>query len=104
MTPGSLREVTMSEKTCDTCSSGPCSAKERRQDEAVDASLGSIPIDARVVEASDAGRPCVDELAGTGAAAAFECAIRPILDFDDEVEELGPHRTDLNQKGEDVCA
>lgn len=66
--------------------------------------LGTIPIDARVVEASDAGRPCVDELAGTGAAAAFERAIRPILELDDQVEQVGLHRTDLSQKGKEVCA
>jgi Mrp family chromosome partitioning ATPase len=66
--------------------------------------LGSIPIDARVVEASDAGRPCVDELAGTGAAAAFERAIRPIVELDGEVERVGLHRTDSSQKGEEVCA
>ena len=66
--------------------------------------LGSIPIDPRVVEASDAGRPCLDELAGTGAAAAFERAIRPILGLDDEIQQVGLHRTDLSQKGEEVCA
>jgi Mrp family chromosome partitioning ATPase len=66
--------------------------------------LGSIPIDARVVEASDAGRPCVEELAGTGAAAAFERAIRPILELDDEFEQVGPERTDPIQRGHEVRA
>ena len=46
--------------------------------------LGSIPIDARVVQASDAGRPCVSECGGTGVSAAFERAIGPILELDDE--------------------
>jgi ATP-binding protein involved in chromosome partitioning len=46
--------------------------------------LGSIPIDARVVQASDAGRPCVSECGGTGVSAAFERAVGPILELDDE--------------------
>jgi Mrp family chromosome partitioning ATPase len=66
--------------------------------------LGSIPIDARVVETSDAGRPCVDELAGTGAAAAFERAIRPILELDDELQGVDQSRTGLKQGGEEAFA
>jgi Mrp family chromosome partitioning ATPase len=50
--------------------------------------LGSIPIDARVVEASDAGRPCLTELDGMGAAAAFERAIQPILELGGEAEGI----------------
>jgi Mrp family chromosome partitioning ATPase len=42
--------------------------------------LGSIPIDASVVQAGDAGKPCVGEQSGVGASAAFERAIGPILE------------------------
>jgi hypothetical protein len=66
--------------------------------------LGSIPIDARVVQASDAGRPCVSELAGTGASDAFERAIRPILELDDESKQVGQDREELSQRGEETYA
>jgi Mrp family chromosome partitioning ATPase len=66
--------------------------------------LGSIPIDARVVEASDAGKPCVGELAGTGAAAAFERAIRPILELDDELHPPEADRTEPSQRREEAHA
>ena len=60
----------MTEKSCDICDSDSCAAKERRQDETDDAFLErqalarrtrqighKVPIDAREVQASDAGRP-----------------------------------------------
>jgi len=50
--------------------------------------LGSIPIDASVVRAGDAGRPCVGERSGVGASAAFERAIGPILELGGECPEL----------------
>jgi len=58
--------------------------------------LGSIPIDASVVEASDAGRPCVGELGATRTSAAFESAIGPILDLDGAMERFGSDRTEAN--------
>jgi Mrp family chromosome partitioning ATPase len=45
--------------------------------------LGSIPIDAHVVQACDAGKPCVGERGGTGVSAAFERVIGPILELDE---------------------
>jgi Mrp family chromosome partitioning ATPase len=56
--------------------------------------LGSIPIDARVVQASDSGRPCVSEFEGIGASAAFQRAIGPILEFDREVQGVEPERAE----------
>ena len=41
--------------------------------------LGSIPLDARVVQASDAGKPCVSEFGGIGVSEAFERVMGPIL-------------------------
>ena len=66
--------------------------------------LGSIPIDARVVQASDAGRPCVNEFGGIGASAAFERAIGPILELDGECQEVESDRTDPNQRREEAYA
>jgi Mrp family chromosome partitioning ATPase len=66
--------------------------------------LGSIPIDARVVEASDAGKPCVSELGGTGAAAAFERAIRPILQLGDERERVDLDASEATETGEEAYA
>ena len=66
--------------------------------------LGSIPIDASVVQASDAGRPCVGELGDTGASAAFERAIGPILELDDECQEAEPRWTERNRRGEETYA
>ena len=65
--------------------------------------LGSIPIDARVVQASDAGRPCVSECGGTGVSAAFERVIEPILELDDE-GGAEPDRIDPNQRREETYA
>jgi Mrp family chromosome partitioning ATPase len=49
--------------------------------------LGSIPIDPRIVEASDAGTPYMEKFAGTEAARAFQLAIAPILALDVERRE-----------------
>lgn len=56
--------------------------------------LGSIPIDASIVQSSDAGRPCVSEFGATRASAAFERAIGPILELDDELQLVEPDRTE----------
>jgi ATP-binding protein involved in chromosome partitioning len=66
--------------------------------------LGSSPIDPRVVQASDAGRPCVSELAGTGLSAAFERAIRPILELDEESQQIDRDTTQRNQREEEAHA
>ena len=77
---------------------------ERMADEMGVAFLGSIPIDARVVQASDAGRPCLDELEGPGASAAFERAIRPILELDDESQPVEQDRTGVGRTGQKAYA
>ena len=60
--------------------------------------LGSIPIDPRVVQACDAGRPHVGEFGGTGASAAFERAIEPILELDGESQQAEPGRTEREEQ------
>jgi ATP-binding protein involved in chromosome partitioning len=52
--------------------------------------LGSIPIDARVVEACDAGRPQIGESVDTGTRAAFERAIEPILELGGHSQQAEP--------------
>jgi Mrp family chromosome partitioning ATPase len=66
--------------------------------------LGSIPIDARVVQACDAGKPSVSEFGGTGASAAFERAFGPILELDDELQQAKPEQTESNRRREDAYA
>jgi Mrp family chromosome partitioning ATPase len=55
--------------------------------------LGSIPIDARIVQAGDAGTPRVGEDGGAGAPAAFASAIQPILELDSEVGQADADRS-----------
>ena len=66
--------------------------------------LGSIPIDARVVQACDAGKPSISELGGTGASAGFEGVLGPILELDDESQEAESSQTESSPEGEEAYA
>ncbi|MCE5199830.1 MAG: Mrp/NBP35 family ATP-binding protein [Armatimonadota bacterium] len=46
--------------------------------------LGKIPIDPKIVEASDSGTPYIYHYAKTEAAKAFETVIQPLLDIDND--------------------
>jgi ATP-binding protein involved in chromosome partitioning len=49
--------------------------------------LGRIPIEPKIVEYSDSGKPFLQDFAGTEAAKAFEAVITPLLSLDKEKEK-----------------